>query len=178
MGKIVQMAHRGPDWSDRMNELDEHQRNLVEQLVFERRCHMTGGRWKEAGFEYHGMPDFLLRHGTWYSPEPWKMFPYRKGTPKVCFANSVVLAGHYPQLRYVEGVALAHQLPISTHHAWNTNRGQQLIDTTWQNEGSAYLGVEFPFEEAYKVLKPGKATMLDNYIDRFELFREPFIPRF
>jgi hypothetical protein len=94
------------------------------------------------GYHYVGVSDFLLQHGVWYLPVP---FPagIRKGRKKYCFRNAALLAIEQPQsFRYVEGYALYPGLRPMLH-AWNIDKDGNLVDRTWKNCGTAYIGVVF-----------------------------------
>lgn len=125
------------------------------------------------GLHYRLMWDFVLRHGTWYEP---RAYPPNlpDGRIKQCFGNSIMLSAARGY-RYIEGFALMPEpfnsyLPM--HHAWNADAFGALIDSTWNNEGIAYLGVEFSVERADDATWNGDASVLNDFRRGFPLFRD------
>jgi hypothetical protein len=145
------------DWTRRLNEFDsEFQLMIVKQLDLLRQQQHSFQR-KAKGFCYSGTEDYLLRHGIWYSPEPWRE-EWERGPEGACYAHSLRCCLNNPQLRYVEGVAVKRGIPRVAHHAWITDRDSRLIDGVWVNEGAAYLGCTFPLDV---VSKAGGMPLLD-----------------
>jgi hypothetical protein len=127
------------------------------------------------GLHYRLMWDFVLRHGTWYEPRPYPA-NLREGLIKYCFGNSILLSAAHG-FRYVEGFALLpppYSAGVPIHHAWNVDAFGALIDSTWNNEGIAYLGVEFSLERADDATWNGDASVLNDHKRGFPLFREPW----
>lgn len=120
------------------------------------------------------MWDFVLQHGIWYTP---RAYPPNlpDGGLKMCFGNSILLAAT-KGYRYVEGFAImpAPFSPIPMHHAWNLDAFGALIDSTWNNEGMAYLGVEFSLERADDATWEADGSVLNDYHRKWPLFREPW----
>jgi len=119
---------------------------------------------------YRMAPDFVLRHGAWYSPAPWRR-EWRQGLPKHCFGNALALA-HVHGWRYVEGYALAPKLPLPILHAWNVTPAGEMADVTWRNIGLAYLGVEFSAGRADDATWNGDASVLDDFRRGWPIFRQ------
>ena len=120
------------------------------------------------GFHYMSCADFLLQEGKWYDPVPFpKHVP--QGAAKMCFGNAIMLAGLRPGWKYVEGYANA---VIPVHHAWNVDHHGQLVDSTWLNIGTAYFGVEFSVERADEATWDGDASILDDWMREWPIFRE------
>jgi len=72
-----------------------------------------------------------------------------KGQPKHCFYNAYRLAAasrYQSRYTYVEGYA-ARLIPV--HHAWVIDRDGNVIDPTWNGQGTAYFGI--PFRTPYIV---------------------------
>lgn len=125
------------------------------------------------GLAYRGAPDFVLKHGRFFEPKP-KPAAYPKMAPKMCFGNSILIAARYG-LRYVEGYACAKaatMLPIM--HAWNIDDDGSLVDTTWGDQGAAYMGVIFAVERADDATWEGDASILDDYKRGWPIFRQPW----
>jgi hypothetical protein len=138
------------DWARRLNELDsEFQLMIVRQLDYRRQLRESR-KGKPKGFYYNGMEDYLLRHGVWYSPEPWRE-EWERGPKNACYAHSLHCCLSHPELRYVEGVAVLRNIPVVVNHAWVMDRDGRLIDGIWANEGTAYLGCTFPLSMVAEV---------------------------
>ena len=147
-----------------MNQARNRLLRALEQI---REC-MT----KPDGFVYSCSADFIIEHGIWYEPVAYPPDGYR-GLPKHCYGNSV-FAGAIYNLKYVEGYALpgfgGAALPVP--HAWNADAQNILLDSTWFNEGSAYLGVEFSLERADDATWSGDACVLNDRHRGFPLLKQ------
>lgn len=149
--------------------LSEPQQELLRYLEMMKALRAEMVRSTDHLFTYLGMEHFLLEHGRWYEPRPWSD-EYREGAPRNCFANAMMF-GDSEGLRYVEGVALS---VIPVHHGWNADADGNLIDSTWQNSGLAYFGVEFSVGRADDAIWNGDATVLDDWQRRHPLYRQPW----
>jgi hypothetical protein len=69
----------------------------------------------------------------------------RLGRAKDCYKNATNAVLDCPAWRYVEGYA-HHRLGIIAEHAWAVDEQGRVIETTWPDAGTAYVGV--PFDEA------------------------------
>jgi hypothetical protein len=155
------------DWIHRLGELTEHQARLVRLLDMVRNLRPS----PPAGYCYSGKADFLLRHGQWFEKCPWTHADLERPI-KQCFVNSVDLSLSHG-FAYVEGEALRRDLPLSFHHGWNLDADGKLVDSTWRNDGDAYLGVVFKKRVALKALR-NCGAVLDDYKSRWELFKKPW----
>jgi len=95
----------------------------------------------ESMLAYPTYAEFLLVHGQPYAP-PAVARPkgVRKGTDKQCFANANHLAANR-LWTYVEGYGTSY---IPCHHAWCVDDDGNVVEVTWRNSGSSYLGIAFP----------------------------------
>ena len=122
------------------------------------------------GRPYPTMYHFLLRHGRDFS---WRPLPagLRRGLPRQCFLNAMLLAFRSPNYIYVEGFAMCGGLPaMSMEHAWCVDRKGFVADPTWQ-EGTDYFGVPFRTKYLKKVALERKSSgVLYNPEMRFPLF--------
>lgn len=166
---MVKSTKNCMDWEKRINELDEQQAVLVRQLAVVRNIRKSQ---IIPEFYYAGQEDFLLQHGEWFAVQPWSYSGF-EGPPKCCYGHSAFLCSLYPQLEYVEGVALFKECPLMFEHAWVTNAQNELIDGTWLNVGRAYLGVRFPLKMITTSLKKS-CSVLNNCKDKFALYRKPW----
>lgn len=98
-----------------------------------------------------GYGAFLARHSRFWPATPLPE-AFARGTPRECFRNAGSLAMAYPELTYVEGMALHTILP--TAHAWCVDRDGRVIDPTWDySPTSAYLGIPFRRDFLYRQLE-------------------------
>lgn len=110
-----------------------------------------------------GMNQFLLEHGRFWQPAP-RRADVKRGTIKHCFDNAYKLAMSR-KWRYVEGVAFSVLLPV--HHAWVIDDNNNVVDNTWKEVGTSYLGVEFSIEYVREVRKRTNMwPVLDNWKNR------------
>lgn len=149
----------------------EHETGLVASLTqladLSGQCNRTNAPDGLAAFEYGSMYEYVLRNGRFWTPAP---HAYRQNRPRECFNNAIVDAVTH-DLRYVEGFATSINLGFPIHHAWAADENGNVIDTTWPDSGTAYLGVEFDPLEAFEAREKG-GTILDNWPDGFPLFRK------
>ena len=116
------------------------------------------------GWEYDSLPDFVFKNGFAFE----KTSDRYKGTwPQgECFRNALQFVQTLGPERfvYVEGYA-ACIIPVA--HAWVYDREDKVvIDPTWKEVGSAYIGVPFDFHAALKFVLNRKRYGL---IDAFEI---------
>ncbi len=123
------------------------------------------------GLIYCNAADFVLTHGVWFTPGPWRP-EWERGAPRLCFGNSILWAAWHGW-KYWEGFAL-HPAPLelAIHHAWNTLPDGTLLDSTWCNTGRAYVGVEFSLGRADTATWDGDANVLDDRHRGHPLFRQ------
>jgi hypothetical protein len=127
------------------------------------------------GFVYSCREAFLMQHGEFFEPRALPS-EIERGEQKACFRNAVMHAS-LTRDAYVEGVGVAkisETLWLPTEHAWNVTPDGLLIDSTWEH-GIAYFGVRFDVGVAFRAISKG-CTVLDNYHDRYKLYRKAFTP--
>ena len=131
-----------------------------------------------AGYVYRSVGEFLLKHGTDFSPAtdqtPGHLVDIAM---KGCFDNAYRLARRRPsKFRYVEGYALNY---IPLEHAWVVNEHGEVLDPTWDEHstiGSAYCGVVIPLKRMVKVRRNRHCiTALFNWEKGFPLLRERYV---
>jgi hypothetical protein len=123
---------------------------------------------------YCNAADFVLRHGVWFAPRNYPP-DLKSGPIKLCFGTSIMQAARYGW-RYIEGFALMPGLapgegPAVMLHAWNADIFNALIDSTWDNDGLAYLGVEFSVERADEATWYGNGSVLQDAERGYPLFQ-------
>ena len=90
-------------------------------------------------YAYKSLEEFVIKHGQFYTPAP-RPKRLRLGIPRHCFHNSFNLAKRHKWI-YVEGFALS---VIPVLHAWCVKPdSNQVIDITWDEPGTEYIGVPF-----------------------------------
>lgn len=123
-----------------------------------------------SGYRYRGVADLVLDAGV---PMRVRRDPHgRRGERNLCFKNSLVRALEDPD-RYVycEGFAAGRVIPLL--HAWVFDRDLGLaFETTWEEPGSAYLGIGFDtvWADAQTTAR-GYHGLLDDWTRRWPLLR-------
>lgn len=111
---------------------------LVEQL-----------RWYVESFGKNSataLYEMILERGREFTPAPLPANVRRLPLQR-CFLNSEMTARSYGYA-YVEGYAISSKLVgLPIHHAWNVTKDGIVIDTTWEEVGLEYFGVEIPEED-------------------------------
>ncbi len=114
--------------------------------------------------------DFVLQHGVWYVPAPWRV-EWPTGAPRYCFGNAIMLAERFGW-DFVEGYALHPGSDYPVHHAWNSLADGTLVDSTWRNSGTVYRGVVFALGRADEATWVGDSNILDDWRRGWPLFRQ------
>jgi hypothetical protein len=126
-------------------------------------CTPVGRRNLQGGASF-GLDDFLLRYGQVWTGPPARPRGVRKGVPRHCFSNAVVLASRDPdRFVYCEGKACGI---IPVHHAWVVDRHtHRIVDNTWTKQpGTVYLGVPLTIETVWEVIAgQHSASVLDAW---------------
>jgi len=144
---------------------NDAERGLLSQLECRVKFARDNDRLRN-GWVYLNGADFVLQHGVWYNPSPLPESVPR-GIDRECFGNAWRLA-YNNFAHYIEGYALATGVPVITHHAWvDYPNGRKAIDNTWNEPGTAYLGVKFPLID----VECG-CSMLDNWEQGWPLFKK------
>jgi len=121
---------------------------------------------------YYNIYDFVVQHGKFYRAPKYPA-DYPRGAARACFGNSLIYAVRRGW-KYVEGYASCRGLPacLPIHHAWNVDAHGKVWDTTWQNEGTAYLGIEFSIGRAGDAIWNGDTSVLDDWRRKWPLFQK------
>lgn len=100
----------------------------------------------KEGWAYTSVYHLLLDAGRFFTPTPLPQTMVR-GPERECFANAVALVREHQTssgLMYCEGYASA---PLTgtdgfpTMHAWASTPDAAVLDPTWPQPGTAYLGI-------------------------------------
>lgn len=86
------------------------------------------------------MHELLLERGRFFLPAE-RPDSVSRLKQKACFENAFLLASQSSELVYVEGLAVWSGLYL--HHAWCVDARGVVVDPTWPEAGSAYLGLPF-----------------------------------
>ena len=151
---------------DRLKSLLSKQAELTKKIY-------PNPEWKYNSFE-----ELILNCGNEFvvcSPNQVK-----QTRSQGCYQNCQQLAGEYPELVYYEGYALASDVVIPIRHAWLVNARQEVIEPTWDDNDSVYLGIPFSTSWFQSVLNKRSAigredeiSILEgNYIEEFSLLTE------
>lgn len=128
-------------------------------------------RRKPPGMAYWSVEDYILKEGRFFAPQPLPE-GYMQRPMKACFYNSYRLAAcANGALRFCEGYASGSLIPV--HHAWCVDREDRVVDPTWDEPGTAYLGVILDLDQVRDVAKRhDQFSVIDNWMDRWPLLRE------
>lgn len=145
---------------DALEPRTKEEASLLEYLKAIRDCRMT--MRKPADFKYYGAEDFLLQHGTFFTPANLPL-TIRPMPIQQCFTNALRVASRTQAYHYVEGFATG---VIPVHHAWLIDKDGNVADPTWASLrsglGCAYIGVEFDLKETKATLRAG-CSLLEDY---------------
>ena len=130
-----------------------------------------GQRQKEAkGWPYGSIEDFILSNGQSFERDfltGQEEVP--RGQMQQCYKNTFDLCLHDPMFSYVEGYAVARDVPLPLMHAWAVTPGGNVVDPTWKH-GVAYFGVKLPLWYCTQVVcKTQKWGVLDAWTLGFPL---------
>src|SRR5260370_41370489 len=93
-------------------------------------------------FHYQGMPDFILREGEFFEPQPLPTHIGYWGF-RHCYKNAFRTALE-ENIVYVEGYAVSSSNDIPMLHAWNLDADGFVVDRSWNRPGRIYLAFIFP----------------------------------
>jgi hypothetical protein len=79
---------------------------------------------------------------TAYTWQPWPHGMKRYRARQGCVRNAWCLATDRDDLMLVKGYAKPSGLEVWLGHWWCVDRDGFVVDPTWRNKGSAYVGVE------------------------------------
>ena len=85
-----------------------------------------------------------------------------------CYQNCQNLVKEYPEFTYCEGYALASDVIIPVRHAWLINTHQEVIEPTWNDNDSIYLGIPFSASWFQSILNRRSAIDREDEISILE----------
>ena len=129
---------RKPIESEPLSRDSDSEAKLTEHLSMVRGFMAQNHGAKEL--KHPGLEALALDEGQWCTPAP-RPAGIRKERDKECFMNAFRLATSGQGLTYHEGYAYPKGIPLPIHHAWVTDKLGKVIDNTWSEPGTAYLGV-------------------------------------
>ena len=86
-----------------------------------------------------GWAELVDRHGSEWPIASDPTGGFRRRRSKACYRNAANLAMEHG-LRYCEG--WAYDGPVPVQHAWNLTDDGFVVDITWRNPATRYVGVE------------------------------------
>ena len=163
-----------------MNDLTtEEQRLFHLKQYLQDRADLIRKIYSKPDSKYAGFEELVLECGTVMEAKPLPT-TLKRGLPKSCYWNSQQLAFKRKSLTYVEGYALAEDVPMAVAHAWLLTPEGHAIDPTWETPSICYLGVPFSTEWVKSVLKArkkrGRGDDLSifecNYLEEYSLLKQ------
>lgn len=149
---------------DRLKSFLEQQTQLMRKI-------QSNPDWKYRGFE-----ELILDCGIEmkYSPLPKNIDP---GLPKSCYYNCFEILRKNLDLIYCEGYALNEELPLPLAHAWLVNNHGEVIDPTWNESSTVYLGIPFDTKWFISLLRSRNsedclAVFEGNYLEQYSLLKQ------
>ena len=139
---------------------------------------MRDGR-KPTGWKYGSTEELVLAEGRNWEPQPLPKDaePWR-GEPQECYSNAAKavlgMSGLFahPDWRYVEGYALAKDIPFPVAHAWAVDQDDRVIELTWPDAGLEYRGIEFDHDRLRGILlKREMFGVLDDWQNEYPLLQ-------
>ena len=135
--------------------------------------------YSKPDFKYAGFEELVLDCGTVMEAKPLPA-TLKRGMPKSCYWNSQQLAFKRKSLTYVEGYALAEDVPMAVAHAWLLTPEGYAIDPTWESPGICYLGIPFSTKWFKSVLvsrrERGRGDDISifesNYLEGYSLLKQ------
>lgn len=134
--------------------------------------------WKYEAFE-----ELVLDCGILMKAKPLPR-NIKHGSPKQCYWNCQELVFKRKNLTYVEGYAIAPQVPIPVSHAWLLTPEAYVIDPTWNPPGVVYLGIPLSTNWVKSFLKSREQTtntqnlsiFEGNYLEEYSLLKNGLPP--
>lgn len=115
---------------------------------------------------YAGPEDWLLKHGKpMQTSSRARPVGIRKLANKLCYSNTYRRAVEH-NWRYCEGYAHGSVIPV--WHAWCLDDNGFVVETTWKETGSAYLGVVLPEDLLHEVMMETRYYGLFQNMDAME----------
>ena len=127
--------------------------------------------WKYSGFE-----ELILDCGVEMSFTPLPS-SIDRGLPKNCYHNCFEILKDNLDLTYCEGYALYPDLALPLIHAWLIDEDGLVIDPTWDESDTVYLGIPFDTKWFIELLRSRNredclAVFESNHLEDFSLLRE------
>ncbi|MDJ0581681.1 hypothetical protein [Crocosphaera sp.] len=121
---------------------------------------------KNSNYKYKSFYELVLKLGQ--EMKPAIRSEEFTGQPKNCYGNCQTLAFLEPELTYCEGFALSNGIDFPVSHAWLLDQSGTVIEVTWQEPGSAYIGIAFSNTFIQSVLKEREERQRSNYLSLIE----------
>jgi len=153
-----------------MKTIDRLKSFLDKQAQLMRQIHPQPD-WKYGGFE-----ELILDRGIEMEHAPL-LEDIDRGMPKSCYHNCFQLLKDNLDLTYCEGYALYSELPLPLIHAWLVDEDGKVIDLTWDEPDTVYLGVPFETKWFINLLRSRNredclAVFESNHMEDYSLLKE------
>ena len=148
------------------------------KYLLRQQAELTKKIYPHPDWKYNSFEDLFLDCGTefiTYSTSNIELY-WSQG----CYQNCQQLVREYPELIYCEGYALAPDVVIPIRHAWLIDLSGKIIEPTWNEHDSVYLGIPFSTSWFQSVLDKRSARGREdeisifegNYLEKFSLLSE------
>lgn len=157
--------------------------NLQEQLKdYLNNISLMRSQRRESDWKFSCYEEMYLQHGVFMEA---RVVPEElKGFPSHCYHNcqQIIRKKKYKGLTYVEGYAIAHDVPFPVNHAWLMDEDEFVIDPTWERPGLVYFGVPLNNSWVKSFLKSRRrdydlSIFTGNYLEGFSLLKEGLPPK-
>lgn len=134
----------------------------------------------KPNWKYNSIPELVLDLGVVMETKPLPPTVVH-GSPKLCYHNCQQLVFNHNDLTYVEGYAIASDIPFPIAHAWlSSQEDGSALDPTWRTPGETYWGIPFAtnwlkvflFERNKNRKSEDLSVFEGNYLEKFSLLRE------
>ena len=146
--------------------------------LLEKQAQITKEIYPQSEWQHNSFEELVLNCGSEFvvhSPNQIKL-----NQSFGCYQNCQQLVREYSELIYCEGYALAPDVVIPIRHAWLIDSKGEVIEPTWNDNDSVYLGIPLGISWFQSVLNQRSAigredeiSILEgNYIEDFSLLKE------
>ena len=144
-----------------MSSISELQQYLQNRVALLREIRPNQD-WKYVGFE-----ELIINVGVAMQAKPLPT-TIKRGLPKSCYYNSQRLAFKQNDLTYVEGYAVAEGISLAIAHSLLMTPDGYAVDPTWDNPGTAYLGIPLSTKWVKSILAARKQQGREDDLSIFE----------
>ncbi len=121
---------------------------------------------KNSNYKYKSFYELVLELGQ--EMKPARTSQELRGQPKNCYGNCQTLALIEPELTYCEGFALSNGIGFPVPHSWLLDQSGTVIEVTWEEPASAYIGIPFSTTFIKSILKERETNKGSDYLSLLE----------